>query len=137
MRQGKLITVCVFALAFSLAMLSSATGQTKKSSGKTGGAKSGASSAAGAKVFEGNCTVCHEGGNNTVDPPKTLKLAALKQYGFNGPEDIKKRVNEGQGIMPPFKDTLKPAEIDAVAAYVWAQAQKDWKAGSKAAPKKK
>ncbi len=81
----------------------------------------------GAKVFEANCSPCHANGANTVEATKTLKADALKENGFNGVADIKKRVEEGKGVMPVFKDQLKPAEIDAVANYVWEQSQKDWK----------
>lgn len=115
MRYAKLIVLFVFVVSYSLSMLSSATGQTK------GGNK------LGAKVFADNCSPCHEGGNNSVESDKTLKLAALKANGFNGVPDIKKRVEEGKGVMPVFKDQLKAAEIEAVANYVWERAQKDWK----------
>ena len=82
----------------------------------------------GKKVFEDNCVVCHEGGNNTVEATKTLKADALKANGFASAEDVKKRVLEGKGVMPTFKETLKASEIDAVANYVWNQAQSNsWK----------
>jgi cytochrome c6 len=104
-------------------------GQAPAKGGATA-SKGGASLAvlkAGKAVFEDNCVACHDGGNNTIEAPKTLKLDALKKFGFNGPEDIKKRVQDGAGVMPAFKEQLKPAQIDAVAAYVWSQAQKGWK----------
>jgi len=82
----------------------------------------------GERVFEANCAACHDKGENTVEASKTLKSSALKENGFNGVADIKKRVEEGKNVMPIFKDKLKPGEIDAVAAYVWAQAQNNsWK----------
>ena len=82
----------------------------------------------GKQVFDDNCIVCHEGGNNTVEATKTLKADALKANGFSSVEDVKKRVVEGKGVMPTFKETLKASEIDAVASYVWSQAQSNsWK----------
>ena len=119
MRQGKLLVLAIFVMVCSLTMFSTASGQGKKGAG--GNAKLGAS------VFEANCSPCHAGGENTVEPAKTLKSAALKENGFNGVDDIKKRVEEGKGIMPAFKEQLKAEEIDAVANYVWGKAQKDWK----------
>jgi len=74
-------------------------------------------------VFEDNCVVCHANGNNTVETTKTLKADALKANGFSSVEDVKKRVIEGKAIMPSFKETLKASEIEAVADYVWNQAQ--------------
>ncbi len=120
MKQGKLAVLLTLILGISLVAFTPATGQTKK------GGKGGAA-ALGAKVFDENCTACHDGGNNTVEAEKTLHLDALKKNGFNGPPDIVKRVEEGKGIMPVFKDQLKPEEIEAVANYVWGKAQKDWK----------
>ncbi len=116
MRIGKLLLIAVMVLGYTIGMLSPVTGQTKKSSGPNGAA-----------IFEDKCSTCHEGGENTVEEDKTLKLDALKKNGFNGVDDIKKRVEEGKGVMPTFKEELKPAEIDAVANYVWSQAQKGWK----------
>ena len=81
----------------------------------------------GQKVFQANCTACHDKGENTIEPTKTLKSSALKENGFNGIADIKKRVQEGKGVMPVFSDRLKVEEINAVAGYVWAESQKDWK----------
>merc|ERR1712054_584263 len=42
----------------------------------------------GEGVFAGNCAACHAGGQNAVQPEKTLELSSLKQYlsGFDGSE---------------------------------------------------
>jgi len=91
-------------------------------------AKSVEANKLGKQVFEDNCVVCHKGGNNTVEVTKTLKADALKANGFASAEDVKKRVLEGKGVMPSFKETLKVSEIEAVASYVWTQAQTNsWK----------
>jgi cytochrome c6 len=124
MRQKKLVAALVLIIALTLSVLPSVTGQTAK---KGGAKKGGGASAAGAKVFNEQCTTCHDGGGNSIEANKTLKLADLKANGFNSPADIQQRVKEGKGIMPAFEEQLKPAEINAVAAYVWAKAQKDWK----------
>lgn len=116
MKNVKLFVLITLILSFSLVNLSTVAGQTKKGANKLG-----------AEVFDRECTACHAGGDNTIESDKTLKLDALKKFGFNGPPDIHKRVEEGKGVMPVFKESLKPAEIDAVAEYVWAQAQKGWK----------
>jgi cytochrome c6 len=125
MRQKKIAAAIVLLLALSLSVLSTATGQTKKDGAKKK-APAGAAGL-GAKVFDRECATCHEGGNNSIEASKTLKLADLKANGFESPADIQKRVREGKAIMPAFETMLKPAEIEAVAAYVWGKAQKDWK----------
>ena len=86
-----------------------------------------ASNKLGQKVFEVNCAACHDKGENSVEPTKTLKAAALKENGFNSVADVRKRVETGKGVMPVFSDRLKADEIDAVAAHVWEQSQKGWK----------
>lgn len=116
MRNAKLIVLSSFITITCLVGISSAfaIGQTNNSK-------------LGAKVFEANCSPCHAGGENTVEAAKTLKSDALKANGFNGVADIKKRVEEGKGVMPVFKDQLKPTEIDAVANYVWEKSKDNWK----------
>jgi len=118
MKNLKLIVVAISLTVMSFAI--SATGHPSTTTN--------ADNKLGKKVFEDNCVVCHANGNNTVEATKTLKADALKANGFSSVEDVKKRVVEGKGVMPTFKETLKPAEIDAVANYVWTQAQSNsWK----------
>jgi len=71
--------------------------------------------AAGKAVFtSAGCTSCHTladaGATGTVGP--NLDAAS--------PSDDKviERVTNGQGVMPPFKDTLSEQQIQDVAAYV-------------------
>lgn len=83
--------------------------------------------ATGAKVFSANCAACHAGGNNLVNAAKNLKAATLHQYGMDSLEAITTQVTNGKASMPAFKGRLKPDQIEAVAAYVLDQAEKDWK----------
>jgi cytochrome c6 len=116
MKKAKLTILTVFAVIAALSSITSAfaIGQTNNSK-------------LGAKVFEASCSPCHAGGDNTVEAAKTLKAAALKENGFTSAADVKKRVEQGKGVMPVFKDQLKPQEIDAVASYVWEKGQNNWK----------
>lgn len=81
----------------------------------------------GAKVFGANCAACHQNGNNVVMANKNLKQAALKEYGMNSQQAIVAQVTNGKNAMPAFKGRLSADEITAVAAYVLAQAERDWK----------
>jgi cytochrome c6 len=85
--------------------------------------------AVGQKVFNANCAACHRGGKNTVNAQKTLSLADLKKYKMDNSAAIIAQVTNGKGAMPAFGKTgkLKPPEIESVAAYVLAQANKGWK----------
>lgn len=82
--------------------------------------------AAGAKIFASNCASCHAGGKNLVNASKTLKKADLEKFGMNTPESITTQVTNGKAAMPAFKGRLNAEQIENVAAYVLAQADKDW-----------
>lgn len=82
--------------------------------------------AGGAKIFSAVCASCHLGGRNIVVPAKNLQKAALEKYGKYSEEAIVTQVTNGKGAMPGFAGKLKPSQIADVAAYVLAQADKDW-----------
>jgi cytochrome c6 len=82
---------------------------------------------AGAKLFKANCIGCHLNGNNTVQKEKTLKIDALKANDKYSLEAIVAQVKNGKNAMPAFGKKLKANEIENVASYVLAQADKNWK----------
>ncbi|HLO89157.1 MAG TPA: c-type cytochrome [Nostocaceae cyanobacterium] len=83
--------------------------------------------ASGAKVFSANCASCHAGGKNVVKAAKNLQKEALEKFDMYSAEAIITQVTNGKGAMPSFKARLKPNQIEDVAAYVLAQADKGWK----------
>lgn len=119
MKKTKIFALVAVVFMLSLSLISPVMGQ-KKSSAKKGGGAS-----LGVKIFQKECTACHPGGTNTIESEKTLKADAFKKFGFNSVADVKKRIENGAGVMPIYKDTLKPAEIEAVANYVWTTSQKN------------
>jgi cytochrome c6 len=80
----------------------------------------------GAKVFGANCAACHIGGNNAVNPAKTLKKADLDKYEMASLEAITTQVTKGKNAMPAFGGRLSAEEIENVAAYVLAQSDQGW-----------
>ncbi|MBD2185260.1 cytochrome c6 PetJ [Aerosakkonema funiforme] len=80
----------------------------------------------GAKVFSANCAACHMGGKNMVNPAKTLKKTDLEKYSMASLEAIQAQVTNGKAAMPSFKARLNGKQIEDVAAYVLAQAEKGW-----------
>eukprot|EP00898_Chlorokybus_atmophyticus_P000501 jgi/Chlat1/1451/Chrsp12S02004 len=82
----------------------------------------------GESVFTNNCAACHSGGQNVVQPEKTLFKASLEQYlegGYNV-DAIKYQVINGKNAMPAWEDRLDEDEIDAVAKYVYEKAGAGW-----------
>lgn len=80
----------------------------------------------GETVFLGNCAACHAGGNNAVQPDKKLKKEALTQYGMYDVDRIRYQITNGKNAMPAFGERLGPEDIEDVANYVIAQADKGW-----------
>src|SRR3954452_6704895 len=76
-----------------------------------------APAADGKAIFAANCSTCHgangKGGNGGPD------LTTIPQA--KNLEAVTAQVTNGGGGMPPFKGTLSPAEINAVAKYVTTQ----------------
>ena len=82
--------------------------------------------AGGASIFSANCASCHMGGKNVVNAAKTLKKEDLAKYGKDSVEAIVTQVTKGMGAMPAFSGRLSAEDIEAVANYVLAQAEKGW-----------
>lgn len=80
----------------------------------------------GAKVFSANCAACHSGGLNVVNAAKTLKKEALEQYDMYSLEAVKNQIYKGKNAMPAFLGRLTDEQIEDVASYVLAQAEKGW-----------
>lgn len=84
---------------------------------------------AGAGLFEQHCVGCHVNGGNIIRRGKTLRMAALERNGINGPEQIAAIAAGGLGQMSAYGAVLGEGGPQAVAAYVWQQAQLDWPKG--------
>ena len=78
---------------------------------------------AGEQVFSQNCVSCHAGGNNLVNPSKTLSLKDLHDNEKDSIQAIIKQVTNGANGMTAFGDRLSEEEITNVANYVLNQAQ--------------
>lgn len=80
----------------------------------------------GKAIFTGNCAACHNGGLNSINPSKTLKMADLEANGKNSVAAIVAQITNGNGAMPGFKGRISESDMEDVAAYVLAQAEKGW-----------
>lgn len=82
----------------------------------------------GKQVFTTSCQACHQATGAGIPgafPPvaesewvngSPKRLVAIILHGLQG--EISVRGQKFQGVMPPFKDQLKPEDIAAVATYV-------------------
>ena len=80
----------------------------------------------GAALFANHCAGCHVQGGNIIRRGKTLKLAALERQGLASPEAIARVAAAGLGQMGGYAAVLGDGGPEAVAAYVWQQAQAGW-----------
>jgi mono/diheme cytochrome c family protein len=97
----------------------SAPGSAKKT---TGHASAGAA-ARGKEVFEKKCAICHFADSDQKKIGPGLKgLSKRGTFSVNGSkvttESLKTWIENGDSLMPPMKDTLEPAQIKDVVAYV-------------------
>ena len=86
----------------------------------------GSGGASGVQLFQNHCAGCHVNGGNILRRSKTLKLAALERNGITSPGAIATIAAQGRGQMSGYGAVLGDGGAEAVAAYVWAQAQAGW-----------
>jgi cytochrome c len=90
---------------------------------KAASSSSPASLAHGKEVFDKKCAVCHYADSDQKKIGPGLKgLSRRRTFSVNNnkvtDETLKSWVENGDSLMPPFKDVLEPAEIKDVIAYV-------------------
>jgi mono/diheme cytochrome c family protein len=89
-------------------------------------ASSGANAAAierGKEVFDKKCSVCHYADSDSKKIGPGLKgIGKRGTFTVNNnkvtDESLKTWIENGDTMMPPFKDVLEPAQIKDVVAYV-------------------
>lgn len=77
----------------------------------------------GKTVFQQKCSVCHYDNSDQKKIGPGLKgLAKRGTFSVNGTkitdESLKAWIENGDQLMPPFKDVLEPGQIKDVVAYV-------------------
>ncbi|RCL54039.1 MAG: cytochrome C6 [Synechococcus sp. MED-G71] len=80
----------------------------------------------GASLFEAHCVGCHLNGGNIIRRGKTLQLKALERNGIQGPLEIAIIATEGRGQMSGYGEVLGEGGAEAVAEWIWQQAQNEW-----------
>ncbi|MEB3334816.1 MAG: c-type cytochrome [Cyanobacteriota bacterium] len=80
----------------------------------------------GAALFERHCVGCHLNGGNVIRRGKTLRMAALRRAGLEGPGDVARVAAAGQGQMGGYGEVLGPGGAEAVGEWVWRQALAEW-----------
>ena len=68
---------------------------------------------AGADIYARNCSPCH--GARMLEPQGAFDL---REFPHDGHERFVTSVTRGKNQMPPWGDLLKPADVEALWAYV-------------------
>ena len=98
-------------------------GPTKKKVQNGSTKESSAAAARGKEVFDKKCGVCHYADSDAKKIGPGLKgLSKRGTFSVNNnkvtDETLKNWIENGDTLMPPFKDTLDDAQIKDVIAYV-------------------
>lgn len=117
MKRQVSILVVLLALAGLVSLAVSA--QTKKAPAKgkaPAAGKAGGASAAG--LWTQHCKKCHADDGKGIESLEPPDMTTEKWHAANDDKAITAAINEGKGIMPGFKDTLKPAQVKSLVAHI-------------------
>ena len=109
--------------ALGLCGLAFAQEQPAKKAGPAGAGKNSAAAARGKEIFDKKCAVCHYADSDAKKIGPGLK-GISKRGTFTvtsnkvTDETLKTWIENGDTLMPPFKEVLEPAQIKDVVAYV-------------------
>ena len=70
------------------------------------------------QLFETNCVVCHQNGENSIIPEKNFEKKNLEANGMNSILAIRYQIRNGKNGMPAFGDRLKESDISQIANYI-------------------
>ena len=95
----------------------------EKTSTKKAARASAGSAVKGKEVFEKKCSICHYADKDAKKIGPGLKgMYKRGTFTVNGnkitDEALKTWIENGDSLMPPMKETLEPAQIKDVIAYV-------------------
>jgi mono/diheme cytochrome c family protein len=73
---------------------------------------------AGSAIYSRNCATCH--GAHMLSPDVEIGAFDLRQFPRDQHDRFVASVTRGKNTMPPWGDRIRPAEIEALWAYVCA-----------------
>ncbi|HKE09893.1 MAG TPA: cytochrome c [Candidatus Acidoferrum sp.] len=115
--KGSLAAMGIAALLGAGSLLAAGNGKTANTAANAAAVKRGKD------VFQQKCSVCHYDNSDQKKIGPGLKgLAKRGTFSVNGnkitDESLKTWIENGDQLMPPFKEVLEPGQIKDVIAYV-------------------
>lgn len=122
-RSLVLLGIAVLACTGTLYAQSAPTKSSGTKKTGSGAGKDTASIARGKEVFQQKCSVCHFDNSDAKKIGPGLKgIGKRGTFTVNGnkvtDENLKTWIENGDSLMPPFKDALEEGQIKDVIAYV-------------------
>jgi mono/diheme cytochrome c family protein len=120
-RNVLILGIAILSVAGAMLAQDAPPAKSPKKTSSTGAA--GGSAARGKEVFEKKCAICHFADNNQKKIGPGLKgLSKRGTFTVNGnkvsTESLRTWIENGDSLMPGMKDSLEPAQIKDVVAYV-------------------
>ena len=119
--SGAMLGMAVLGISLSVAGV--ALAQTKSTKKAPAGGKDAAAIARGKDLFQQKCSTCHYDTSDQKKIGPGLKgLSKRGTFTVNNnkvtDENLKTWIENGDSLMPPFKDVIEDAQIKDVIAYV-------------------
>ncbi|MEO6724813.1 MAG: cytochrome c [Blastocatellia bacterium] len=122
MKRKVSIVIVLLALAGLISIGSGAQVAKGKGKQQTGKGKAPAKTVGkavdAAALYKQHCQKCHAPDGKGIPSLEPPDMTDVKWQAKNNDKQIIEVINEGKGIMPGFKDTLKPAQILALVKHV-------------------
>ncbi|MGH9801847.1 MAG: c-type cytochrome [Blastocatellia bacterium] len=118
MKRQLSILVVLLAVAGLISLAVSA--QTKKAPAKKAPAAKPAAGkgADAAPIWKQHCAKCHAADGKGIESLEPPDMTSEKWQTATDDKAITEAINEGKGVMPGFKDTLKPAQVAALLKHI-------------------
>ncbi|MDA8326140.1 MAG: c-type cytochrome [Nitrospiraceae bacterium] len=85
----------------------------------TGPFTTGASAATGKELFDKNCSECHYGGGNVINPKFTLHKKDREKHGVKTVNDIISRMRQpGPGMVQFTRQMIPDSDAGKIAEYI-------------------
>jgi len=81
-------------------------------------AKSKSANGGAAALYTKHCAKCHLEDGKGLESLKPPDFTDAKWQQSHTNADLIKNIQNGQGAMPPFKDVLNPAQINALVKHI-------------------
>lgn len=124
-RQLSLVVVLLAVVGLAaVTLIGSAAAQTGKGKTPAKGAAKGGGGVDAAPIYKQHCAKCHAADGKGIPSLEPPDLTSAEWQAKATDKEITEAINEGKGIMPGFKETLKPAQVNALVKYVRAMGPK-------------